>query len=192
MKFLNHTGDLCTTSTANLGDYAASWVPQPIKDTVDSWSTRKKVAVASAIIASLAAIYNREAIMNLVKDMLDVEPQRKIFHNTDNMIYKLRDLKQYLTPYLNPLSNSFDEKEAQALARDLSSINPSVLLEDLETTVKKPTSIPTKIEKEALIDNHIQQILEWAQTEKKNSVKKNLTRKKILLPSLIPPKKMTK
>ena len=110
-------------------------MPQPIKDTVDSWSTRKKVAVASAIIASLAAIYNREAIMNLVKDMLDVEPQRKIFHNTDNMIYKLRDLKQYLTPYLNPLSNSFDEKEAQALARDLSSINPSVLLEDLETMV---------------------------------------------------------
>ena len=39
-------------------------------DTVNSWSTQKKVAVASAIITALAAVYNRDQIMQWVADLL--------------------------------------------------------------------------------------------------------------------------
>ena len=41
---------------------------QSIQNTVSNWSTRKKIAVTSALLASLAAIYNREALMTLVDD----------------------------------------------------------------------------------------------------------------------------
>ena len=42
-------------------------------DTVNSWSTQKKVAVASAIITALAAVYNRDQIMQWVSDILSQE-----------------------------------------------------------------------------------------------------------------------
>src|SRR5438445_9474081 len=35
-------------------------------NTVNSWSTQKKIAVASAIVASLALIYNRDTIMQMI------------------------------------------------------------------------------------------------------------------------------
>jgi hypothetical protein len=39
-------------------------------NTVNSWSTQKKVAVASAIVASLALIYNRDTIIQWVSSLL--------------------------------------------------------------------------------------------------------------------------
>jgi len=54
------------TSTYN---YAASWIPQSVKDIVNTWSTRKKVFIASAIIGSLvAAGYHKDKIMALLFD----------------------------------------------------------------------------------------------------------------------------
>lgn len=40
-------------------------------NTVNSWSTRKKIAVAGSIITALAAIYNREQIMQWVSNTLN-------------------------------------------------------------------------------------------------------------------------
>src|ERR1700733_12146980 len=50
-------------------DYAASWVPQSIKDRVNTWSAKKKMAVAAAVLGSLAAIYNRDYIIKWVNDI---------------------------------------------------------------------------------------------------------------------------
>ena len=52
-------------------DYAASWVPQSVKDRVNTWSTKKKMAVASAILVALAAIYNKDVLMQWVSNILD-------------------------------------------------------------------------------------------------------------------------
>lgn len=52
-------------------DYAASLVPQSIKDTVNSWSTKKKMAVATAILGALAAIYNRDVLMQWSQNIID-------------------------------------------------------------------------------------------------------------------------
>jgi hypothetical protein len=106
-----------TTATSN---YVASWIPQSIKDRINSWSTRKKVAVASAIIVSLAAIYNRDTIISMINTALD--PEKKVFHNrwlTDNDIYKLHTLKPKLAPWLKPLSHPIEENWAQEYAEYL-------------------------------------------------------------------------
>jgi hypothetical protein len=52
-------------------DYAASWIPISIRDKVKSWNTKYKIAVASAIIASLAAIYNKDAIMAMFNNAIE-------------------------------------------------------------------------------------------------------------------------
>jgi hypothetical protein len=44
-----------------------------VYNTVNSWSTRKKIAVASAIITALAVVYNREQIMQWVSGLLEQE-----------------------------------------------------------------------------------------------------------------------
>ena len=78
-----------TTATA---DYLASWIPQSVIDTVNSWSTRKKVAVASAIIASLAAIYNKDYILALVNNAIDAEPEHPNKYNFENEVKKVMDI----------------------------------------------------------------------------------------------------
>ncbi len=48
-------------------EYAASWVPQSVKDTVNGWSARKKIGVATAIIGSLLLIgYNKDNLIQLL------------------------------------------------------------------------------------------------------------------------------
>ena len=54
-------------------DYAASWVPQSIKDRVNTWSNKKKMAVAAATLGALLAIYNRDVLMQWISDILNPE-----------------------------------------------------------------------------------------------------------------------
>lgn len=51
-------------------EYAASWVPQSVKDTINQWSTRKKIGVLSAIIGTLVAIYNKDQIIQWVDNII--------------------------------------------------------------------------------------------------------------------------
>lgn len=75
------------------GDYAASWVPQSVKDRINSWSTRKKLAIAGAILASLAAVYNRDIILAFVNDTIEKQRQ-EIFES--NVEFGITGIKQHL------------------------------------------------------------------------------------------------
>jgi hypothetical protein len=92
--------DAATTTSA----YVASWIPQPVKDRVNSWSPRKQKIVLGAIITSLAAIYNREAILEFVNNMLITTPSTlwSEFHTT-------------LEQFDHPTSKSVEES-ARAIA----------------------------------------------------------------------------
>lgn len=63
------------TSTKN---YAASWIPQSIKDRVNTWSTKKKLAVAGAALTSLLAIYNKDQIIKWMSDTLNEQPKSSL------------------------------------------------------------------------------------------------------------------
>ena len=63
----NKASNAYTTSR----DYAATWVPQSVKDRVNTWSTKKKMAVAAAILGTLAAIYNRDVLMQWAQNIID-------------------------------------------------------------------------------------------------------------------------
>jgi hypothetical protein len=98
-------------------DYAASWIPQSVKDRVNSWSTRKKIAVASAIIGSLAAIYNRDQIIEWISPDLHKE-----FHNQylyDKTIWELKNLKTWIDWAKKPLENKALEKTAHRRADEM-------------------------------------------------------------------------
>lgn len=51
-------------------DYIASWIPQSIKDTVNSWSTRKKMEYAAATLGALLVVYNRDQIIEWATKVL--------------------------------------------------------------------------------------------------------------------------
>jgi len=131
-------------ATSATSGYIATWIPQSIKDTVNKWSTKKKIAVASAIIGSLVAIgYNKDTIIAFInnaitpanpKRFLSEEEKRQLgvpitvtlqesdLANTDKInFFKQAAQKQHtiLEQLKTPLANPFDEKKAQEIADTL-------------------------------------------------------------------------
>jgi hypothetical protein len=76
----------------------SGYVSQKTKDAynaVSNWNTRKKIAVASAIIGTLAAIYNREEILQWVGELLH---QKTSSTNTDKIDEPLMRIYKKLPP----------------------------------------------------------------------------------------------
>ena len=102
----NKASNAYTTSR----DYAATWVPQSVKDRVNTWSTKKKMAVASAILVALAAIYNKDVLMEWIDEILYPEqlsspiltPKEKLkadivnFANKEHRMGTQEDLLEYI------------------------------------------------------------------------------------------------
>jgi hypothetical protein len=56
-----------TKKLAQAQNYATTFIPQSIKDSVNAWSTQKKITIFSAIVSALAlAGYNKEALISNV------------------------------------------------------------------------------------------------------------------------------
>ena len=54
-----------TKKLAQAQNYATTFIPQSIKDSVNTWSTQKKITIFSAIVSALAlAGYNKEALIS--------------------------------------------------------------------------------------------------------------------------------
>jgi len=58
--------------------YAASFIPQSFVDTIAKWSIQKKTAVVTAIIAALALLYDKDAVMQMTSDAYDKAPKTAI------------------------------------------------------------------------------------------------------------------
>ena len=75
--------------------YWQQYAPQRLQDmvtTVNNWSTKKKIAVAGTIIATLAAIYNRDQIMQWVSGVLEQQKAQQdlgsveiVYENNPNL-----------------------------------------------------------------------------------------------------------
>jgi hypothetical protein len=91
--------------------YAASWIPQSVKDTVNSWSTKKKLAVAGAIIGALAALYNKDQIMDWVNGILE---QQKL--EIDNKKKEMQSSFMSQMATLMKKQKEVDDKSDVALA----------------------------------------------------------------------------
>ena len=55
----------------DLGDYAASWVPKSVKNKINSLSRKQQIGLLSTLIAVLAAIYNKDAIIAFVNNAFE-------------------------------------------------------------------------------------------------------------------------
>lgn len=125
-------------------DYVASWIPQSVKDRVNTWSTKKKLTVAGAVLSSLLGIYNKDQIIKWMTDTLNEQPKSKLLSYKEKKalglpttmsiqrskaeqdpeyIKKLQrianDIKTDRLKAEQPLSNKRDEAAAQKLAKEI-------------------------------------------------------------------------
>ena len=102
-------------ATSATSGYIASWIPQSIRERVNSWSTRKKVIIASAALASLAAIYNRDQIIAMINQATMMEEP------TATQVKTISDQASSQKP-LNEL-NAWNEWDVQRIIASLTQPN---------------------------------------------------------------------
>lgn len=117
---------------------------QDLADRVNAWSTKKKFAVAGAILTGLAALYNKDAVMAWVQSLLQAPTEKNFFLSVEEKrelgipityhfpredlhdktkIKRLQDMNRPMQAFFKkastPLPNSVDENKAQEEAAKL-------------------------------------------------------------------------
>lgn len=122
-------------------DYIASWIPNRIKNAVNKMSTKTKIALATTAIASLAALYHRDALIKMLfsnqtpqspflteeeKKELGIFPTKTVERKEINDPKRLEQLQKTSKPYVSilkklnqPLANPIEEKKAQEIANKI-------------------------------------------------------------------------
>jgi len=66
-------------------NYVTSLLPQSVVNTINQWTTTKKIAVMTAIVGALAVLYNKDVILQMASDAYDKSSNLRSTQSTKSL-----------------------------------------------------------------------------------------------------------